>query len=64
MRGVRRRYGKREQGSEGPVGGRRMMGRAGLSESWTPPNKRMHATRDTRDVIYNHGCGRARDARR
>jgi hypothetical protein len=28
------------------------------------PNKRMHATRDTRDVMLREWLGRARDARR
>jgi hypothetical protein len=38
-------------------GGRRIALRAGLRVSWTPPNKRMHATRDTRDVIISRGLG-------
>ena len=34
-----------------------MTARAGLRVSWAPPNKRMHATRDTRDVINSKGLG-------
>ncbi|MDQ3816359.1 MAG: hypothetical protein M3362_01555 [Acidobacteriota bacterium] len=47
-----------------PEGGRRIACRAGGSGSWAPPNKRMHATRDTSDFIYNQRGWRARDARR
>ena len=39
-------------------GGRRITARAGSGEAWTPPNKRMHATADTRVVIYLRGVGR------
>ena len=41
-----------------------MTPRAGFSGSWAPPNKRMHATRDTPLVMLSGRCGRARDARR
>jgi ketosteroid isomerase-like protein len=41
------------------------MGRAPRHlESASRPNKRMHATADTRDVIFLQGLGAARDARR
>jgi len=40
-----------------PVGGRRIARRAGVSVGWTPPNKRMHATRDTSDVIERNRAG-------
>jgi hypothetical protein len=39
-------------------GGRRITPRADDSGSWTPPNKRMHPTADTRDVILSRGSGR------
>jgi hypothetical protein len=45
-------------------GGRRIALRAGLRVSWTPPNKRMHATADTTDVMLRDRLGAARDARR
>jgi hypothetical protein len=38
--------------------------RADCCGAWTPPNKRMHATRDTLLVIYNQSGWRARDAQR
>src|SRR5215210_8008829 len=38
-------------------GGRCMTPRAGLRVTWTPPNKRMHATRDTSVVIELYGAG-------
>jgi hypothetical protein len=38
--------------SEEPVGGRRIALRASFCASWTPPNKRMHATADTTVLIY------------
>ena len=41
-----------------------MAARAGSGGGWTPPNKRMHATRDTNDVMLSERFGRARDARR
>ena len=34
----------------------------GWAKGGPQSNKRMHATRDTRDFIYNPSCGRARDA--
>ena len=34
-----------------------MTARAGHGESWAPPNKRMHATRGTRDVIKRNLAG-------
>ena len=41
-----------------------MMPRPGFYGSWAPPNNRMHATRDTNNVMLRKRCGRARDARR
>ena len=38
--------------------------RPGVSGTWAPHNKRMHATRDTAAVMLRESCGRARDARR
>src|SRR5215204_4446960 len=64
MRSVRRRYDVKAAGSEGRGGQRRITPRAGLRGGWTPPNKRMHATRDTTDFIFLRRLGRARDARR
>jgi hypothetical protein len=48
----------------GPDGRDVIAPRAGSGGRCAPPNKRMHATRDTSNVIYNRRCGRARDARR
>ncbi|MDQ3816356.1 MAG: hypothetical protein M3362_01540 [Acidobacteriota bacterium] len=62
--GVRRRYDERAQGFEEPVWLRRSAPRAGFGGSWTPPNKRMHATRDTNHFMLRGWLGRARDARR
>ncbi len=36
---------------------RRIMARAGFYESRTPPNRRMHATRDTKDFIFGWVAG-------
>ena len=41
----------------GPGGGDVIAPRPGSSGSWTPHNKRMHATRDTQDVIISRGSG-------
>jgi hypothetical protein len=57
MPGVRRRYDEGERCSEEPGGGRRIAARAGLRVSWAPPNMRMHATRDTKDVIERNLVG-------
>ncbi|MDQ3816431.1 MAG: hypothetical protein M3362_01920 [Acidobacteriota bacterium] len=51
MPGVRRRYDERAQGFEEPVWLRRSAPRAGFGGSWTPPNKPMHPTADTDDVM-------------
>ena len=37
---------------------------AGGALKMTQSNKRMHATRDAKDVMLRGRCGRARDARR
>ena len=50
--------------SRSPAGNDVIAPRAGFSGSWTPHNKRMHATADTRDIIYQQRRGAARDARR
>jgi len=55
----------RESGApRSPVGGRRIMARAGFCVAWAPPNKRMHATADTKVLRLRQSCGAARDARR
>ena len=41
-----------------PSGGRRITARAGFGVSWTPPNKRMHATADTTALIFGQLVGR------
>jgi hypothetical protein len=53
MPGVRRRYDEGERRSEEPEGGCRMALHVGSGVTWAPPNKRMHATRDTTDVIFS-----------
>jgi hypothetical protein len=50
--------------TRGPSGGNVMAPRTGDSETWTPHNKRMHATADTVVVKFLQKCGAARDARR
>jgi hypothetical protein len=40
------------------VGNDGLAPRPGFSETWTPPNKRMHATADTRDAIKSRGARR------
>ena len=50
-----------EKGDMAPrsaVGGLRIAPRAGFITGRAPPSERMHATRDTSDVIYNQRCGR------
>jgi hypothetical protein len=45
------------KGTSGPGGGDALALRAGDSGTWTPHNKRMHATRDTQDVIKLRRAG-------
>ena len=48
----------------GPDGRDVIAPRSGSSVSGAPHNKRMHATRNTKALMLQPGCGRARDARR
>jgi hypothetical protein len=50
--------------TQGPSGGNVIAPRSGFSETWTPHNKRMHATADTTLVMLQQWRGAARDARR
>jgi len=57
MRGVRRRHDQEERCFEEHGRGRRMAARADSCGSWAPPNKRMHATRDTNLVMLHEDAG-------
>jgi hypothetical protein len=45
-------------GTSGPGGEDALALRSDFSGTWTPHNKRMHATADTRDVIFGQLVGR------
>jgi hypothetical protein len=57
MPGVRRQYDEGERCSEEPCGERRIAARVGLRVRRAQSNKRMHATRDTRDVVERDLAG-------